>query len=115
MEVQMKLLIGTTGICLAVLYFFTVLLLSYKERKSWWMSDALVANVHCILIISFLMTGVLMLIVALPMLARGLIDKMEVLSSIMIALATLGGLKIMRISKRMKEHRESSANVAADH
>jgi hypothetical protein len=112
----MKLLIGTAGICLAVLYFCLVLLQANKEIKSWWMSDVMVANVHCILIISFLTTGVLTLIMALPLLARGLVGKMEVLSSILIALATIIGVKAMRISKRMKEQSQQAAHVAAgDH
>jgi uncharacterized membrane protein len=112
----MKLLIGTTGICLAVLYLYLVLQLSNKEIKSWWMSDIMITNVHCILITAFLMIGVLTLIMSLPMLARGLVGIMEVLSSLLIALATVTGVKAMRISERMKKHSQQAAHVAAgDH
>lgn len=112
----MNLLIGTAGICLAVLYLCLLMQLSKKEKESWWMSDFMVSNVHCILIISFLVTGVLTLIMALPMLARGLVGKMEVLGSILIVLATITGVKVMRGSKRMKKHTQQPAHVAAiDH
>ena len=107
----MRFLIGTTGICLAVLYFCFVLLVSRKEKQPWWMNDTMVANVHCVLIISFLMIGLLTLITALPTLARGLVGKTEVLSAILIAAATIVGVKIMRIPKRMKEHRERAARI----
>ncbi len=111
----MQLLIGTAGICLAVLYFCFLLLFSLKEKKPWWMSDALVANVHCILIISFLAVGVLTLIVGFGKLDQGLIGKREWLGSILIVSATIIGVKFMRISKRMKEHRGQSTGVAVMH
>jgi hypothetical protein len=108
----MNLLIGTAGICLAVLYLYLVSLLSNKEKKSWWMGDFMVTNVHCILITAFLMIGVLMLIMALPMLARGLVGIMEVLSSLLIALATIIGVKALRISERTKNHSQQAAHVS---
>ena len=112
----MKLLIGTAGICLAVLYLYLVLLLSNKEKESWWMSDFMITNVHCILMIGFFMTGVLTVIMALPMLAQGLVGIMEVLGSILIALATITGVKAMRRSKRVKKHSQQTDHVAAgDH
>lgn len=110
----MKLLLGTTGICLAILYFCLLFLLSNKERKSWWMSDFIVTNVHCILVTAFLLSGVLTLIMALPMLARGLVGLMEVISSILIALATITGVKAMRISERMKNSQQAHV-AASDH
>jgi sterol desaturase/sphingolipid hydroxylase (fatty acid hydroxylase superfamily) len=112
----MRLLIGTAGICVAVLYLYLVSLLSKKETKSWWMGDFMITNVHCILITAFLMIGVLMLIMALPMLAQGLVGMMEVLSSLLIALATITGVKGLRISERMRKHSQRAAHVTAgDH
>ena len=109
----MKLLIGTVGICLAVLYLCLLVQLSKKEKKSWWMSDFMVSNVHCILVISFLVIGVLTLIMVLPMLARGLVGKMEVLGSILIVMATIAGVKALRVSKRMKKHSQQPGHVGA--
>jgi heme A synthase len=112
----MNLLIGTAGICLAVIYLYLVLLLSNKEREPWWMSDLMVTNVHCILITAFLMIGILMVIMTLPLLARGVVGIAEVLVSILIALATIIWVRTLRISDRMKKHSQQADHVtASDH
>jgi hypothetical protein len=77
----MKLLIGTAGICLAVIYMYLVLLLSNKEKNHGGWATFMVTNIHCILVTAFLVIGVLMVIMTLPLLARGVVGAMRSVKS----------------------------------
>ncbi len=108
----MRLILGASLISSGVFTLCIVMLAARNPRKPAWASERWVANCHSIIILMFLSFGLFCMLPDLFKLATdGMTDPLSILASAGILLATIVGVKALKLKKRLAVYEAQAAAI----
>ena len=107
----MSLLIGTTLICLAVLWFMILLIGSRSPRPPWWVKDWMIGNVQVPSLMLLAVIGIWLMTRFMGGHAPGAaLGAFEILTAAGVVAATVLIIKQMKVGRRLRQFAEMEAD-----
>ena len=110
----MRVLSGAILLSLFTFSFFIVLLACRNPRPSKWVSDALIGNLYCPLLVSFGLVGITLFVSGFYNFSAYGTTRLEVLIAAAILSVTAIGIKALKVKTRIAGYEKMVEEAAAE-